>query len=174
MPGLRLRPDVVGTADGLAHGAIRPRVASDPGRVHDRRAAHRRRSAATTAPCRIPTRSASAPTGSICTRPPAANRTSTSSCPFQIPLGALVPRAAREPVAARKNIGTTHITNGAYRLHPVEWNIGEAAGHARRVLRGTVNDAPRRARVGGAARRLQRELVACGVELSWPDEVRAY
>ena len=22
----------------------------------------------------------------------------------------------------------THITNGCYRLHPVEWNIGEAAG----------------------------------------------
>ncbi|MGG2474547.1 FAD-dependent oxidoreductase, partial [Rhizobium sp. BR5] len=27
-----------------------------------------------------------------------------------------------------KNIGTTHITNGCYRLHPVEWNIGEVAG----------------------------------------------
>jgi hypothetical protein len=32
-------------------------------------------------------------------------------------------------LAANKNIGTTHITNGCYRLHPVEWNIGEAAGH---------------------------------------------
>ena len=29
---------------------------------------------------------------------------------------------------ACKNIGTTHITNGCYRLHPVEWNIGESAG----------------------------------------------
>ncbi len=29
---------------------------------------------------------------------------------------------------ANKNLGTTHITNGCYRLHPVEWNIGEAAG----------------------------------------------
>ena len=29
---------------------------------------------------------------------------------------------------AGKNIGTTHITNGCYRLHPVEWNVGEAAG----------------------------------------------
>lgn len=28
---------------------------------------------------------------------------------------------------ACKNIGTTHITNGCYRLHPVEWGIGEAA-----------------------------------------------
>jgi hypothetical protein len=31
-------------------------------------------------------------------------------------------------IAGAKNIGTTHITNGCYRLHPVEWNVGEAAG----------------------------------------------
>jgi hypothetical protein len=31
-------------------------------------------------------------------------------------------------IPANKNIGTTHITNGCYRLHPVEWSIGEAAG----------------------------------------------
>ena len=29
---------------------------------------------------------------------------------------------------ACKNIGTTHLTNGCYRLHPVEWNIGESVG----------------------------------------------
>ena len=29
---------------------------------------------------------------------------------------------------ANKNIGTTHITNGCFRLHPVEWSIGEAVG----------------------------------------------
>lgn len=29
---------------------------------------------------------------------------------------------------ACKNIGTTHSTNGCYRLHPVEWNIGKAVG----------------------------------------------
>src|SRR5260370_10306483 len=48
--------------------------------------------------------------------------------PFQIPLGALLPVQITNLVAASKNIGTTHITNGWYRLHPVEWNIGEAAG----------------------------------------------
>lgn len=48
--------------------------------------------------------------------------------PFQIPLGALVPVRLRNLLAAAKNIGTTHITNGCFRLHPVEWNIGEAAG----------------------------------------------
>jgi hypothetical protein len=48
--------------------------------------------------------------------------------PFQIPLGALIPIRMENMLPACKNIGTTHITNGCYRLHPVEWNIGEAAG----------------------------------------------
>ena len=51
-----------------------------------------------------------------------------ASLPFQIPLGALIPQRAENLLAACKNIGTTHITNGCYRLHPVEWNIGESAG----------------------------------------------
>ncbi|NLS97114.1 MAG: FAD-dependent oxidoreductase [Planctomycetaceae bacterium] len=50
------------------------------------------------------------------------------SLPFQIPLGALLPCRVRNLLPASKNLGTTHITNGCYRLHPVEWNIGEAAG----------------------------------------------
>jgi FAD dependent oxidoreductase len=48
--------------------------------------------------------------------------------PFQIPLGALIPVHTKNLLPACKNIGTTHLTNGAYRLHPVEWDIGEAAG----------------------------------------------
>ena len=48
--------------------------------------------------------------------------------PFQIPLGALLPVRMDNLIPACKNIGTTHVTNGCYRLHPVEWNIGEAAG----------------------------------------------
>ena len=50
------------------------------------------------------------------------------SLPFQIPLGALLPRRVENLLPANKNIGTTHITNGCYRLHPVEWSIGESAG----------------------------------------------
>lgn len=50
------------------------------------------------------------------------------SLPFQIPLGALLPKRIENLLPANKNIGTTHITNGCYRLHPVEWSIGEAAG----------------------------------------------
>lgn len=52
-----------------------------------------------------------------------------SALPFQIPLGSLIPVRVNNLLAACKNIGTTHITNGCYRLHPVEWNIGEAAGY---------------------------------------------
>ncbi|MFI8687566.1 FAD-dependent oxidoreductase [Rossellomorea sp. NPDC077527] len=48
--------------------------------------------------------------------------------PFYIPLGALIPKDADNLLAGCKNIGSTHITNGCYRLHPVEWNIGEACG----------------------------------------------
>ncbi len=50
------------------------------------------------------------------------------SLPFQIPLGALIPQRMTNLFPANKNIGTTHITNGCYRLHPVEWSIGEAVG----------------------------------------------
>jgi hypothetical protein len=50
------------------------------------------------------------------------------SLPFQIPLGSLIPQRVENLIPANKNIGTTHITNGCYRLHPVEWSIGEAVG----------------------------------------------
>ena len=51
-----------------------------------------------------------------------------ASLPFQIPLGALIPKRMENLLPACKNIGTTHITNGCYRLHPVEWSIGETVG----------------------------------------------
>lgn len=51
-----------------------------------------------------------------------------SSLPFQIPLGALIPQDCDNLLPACKNLGVTHISNGCYRLHPVEWNIGESAG----------------------------------------------
>lgn len=51
-----------------------------------------------------------------------------ASVPFQIPLGALIPQRIENLLAGCKNIGTTHLSNGCYRLHPVEWSIGEAAG----------------------------------------------
>ncbi len=48
--------------------------------------------------------------------------------PFEIPLGALIPVRMQNLLPACKNIGATHLTGGCYRLHPVEWNIGESVG----------------------------------------------
>ena len=94
-------------------------------------------------------------------------------CPFQIPLGALLPVRVENLLAAAKNIATTHVTNGAYRLHPVEWNIGEAAGQlaAFCVRTGTPPGAVRADPARLTA--FQAELAQAGVELRWPD-VRAY
>ncbi len=88
--------------------------------------------------------------------------------PFQIPLGALLSPDAGNLVAAAKNIGTTHITNGCYRVHPVEWSVGEAAGAlaAHCLASGAepigVRQSPAR------LTEFQRMLVARGVDLAWP------
>jgi FAD dependent oxidoreductase len=55
--------------------------------------------------------------------------------PFEIPLGALIPVRMENLLPGAKNLGTTHIANGCHRLHPVEWNVGEAAGRWRRSAR---------------------------------------
>lgn len=47
---------------------------------------------------------------------------------FTIPLGAMIPEKMTNLIPACKNISTTHLSGGCYRLHPVEWNIGEVAG----------------------------------------------
>ena len=90
--------------------------------------------------------------------------------PFQIPLGALIPLAPRNLLAAGKNIGTTHITNGCYRLHPVEWNIGEAAGAlAAFVLE--VKHPPRAIHEElSLVRQFQGRLLEEGVPLDWPTD----
>ncbi len=91
-----------------------------------------------------------------------------SSLPFQIPFGALIPRNGGNLLAAAKNIGTTHISNGCYRLHPVEWNIGEAAGMAAaEALRTRISPSAIRASSKALAE-FQRNLTAAGFELSWP------
>ena len=92
-----------------------------------------------------------------------------ASSPFEIPLGALLPVRIDNLLPAGKNVGTTHITNGAFRLHPVEWNIGEAVGTLasfcleRRTSPREVRDTPR------LLEELQSQLARNGVELHWPD-----
>ncbi|PWF26574.1 FAD-dependent oxidoreductase [Ancrocorticia populi] len=93
--------------------------------------------------------------------------------PFQIPLGALISRDAGNLLAGAKNIGTTHITNGAYRVHPVEWSIGVAVGalaqmcHEHGVEPATVRSDD------GMLRELQAMLTEkLGAQLAWPERIR--
>ena len=91
--------------------------------------------------------------------------------PFQIPLGALLPVRVGNLIAGGKNLGTTHITNGCYRLHPVEWNIGEAAGALaafaleERMAPAAVHERPE------LLQRFQRRLLGEGLPLAWLTEV---
>ena len=49
--------------------------------------------------------------------------------PFEIPMSSMIPKRIHNLIPACKNIGCTHLTSGCYRLHPVEWNVGEVAGY---------------------------------------------
>ncbi len=94
--------------------------------------------------------------------------------PFEIPLGALIPVRVDNLLAGAKDIATTHVTNGAYRLHPVEWSVGEAAGHLAAFC-GARRSLPRAVRADPALlREFRDELAAAGVELAWPPGVAAY
>lgn len=89
------------------------------------------------------------------------------SLPFQIPLGALIPQRVDNLLPACKNIGTTHITNGCYRLHPVEWSVGEAVGmllayaKEKKVLPRTVRE--NRTLLSDFQQRMQSQ----GAEIGW-------
>lgn len=90
------------------------------------------------------------------------------SLPFQIPLGALIPKRMENLLPANKNIGTTHITNGCYRLHPVEWNIGESVGMlVAYALEKNVK--PREVRANTELlKEFQQLIQSQGIETRWP------
>jgi len=99
------------------------------------------------------------------------NYIDVSSLPFQIPLGALIPKRVENLLAANKNIGTTHITNGCYRLHPVEWNIGEAVGELLAFCMAKKKQ-PRQVRKDeGLLKDFQTGLTKAGFDLDWPEEI---
>ena len=170
--GLRLRRDVVETGDGLAkHAYIREsrRIRAEFTVVEQHVGVD----------ARSPLQGAevfpdSVGIGSyrIDLHPSTRQRTyvDISSWPFQIPLGALIPVRLENLLPACKNIGVTHITNGCYRLHPVEWSIGEVSGAlaAYCLTRGL---APREVRnTPMQLQDFQRMLTGVlGIELSWPN-----
>jgi hypothetical protein len=169
-PGLYLRPDITGTRDGLAKAPYiresrRLRALFTVTENHVGRQARGSDRAAWFADS----------VGVGCYRidlhPSTGgdNYVDVSSLPFQIPLGALVPVRVENLLAGAKNIGTTHVSNGCYRLHPVEWGIGEAAGSlaAFCVER---HCSPQQVHQSQAlTEAFQQVLRRQGVELSWPD-----
>jgi hypothetical protein len=88
--------------------------------------------------------------------------------PFQIPLGSLIPVRVENLLPGGKNLGVTHITNGAFRVHPVEWSVGEAAGLlAAFCLEHRIPPRHVRAR-RSLLEAFQALLRGNGVELAWP------
>lgn len=168
-PGLRLRGDVMGTEDGLAQMAyiresrrikaeftvveqhLSPEIRGEQGAVRYED-------------------SVGIGYYHIDLHPSTGGRNyiDVASLPFHIPLGSLLPVRMNNLLPACKNIGTTHITNGCYRLHPVEWNIGEASGALAAYCldrgispRSVQNDKAELAD-------FQKLLTKHGVELAWP------
>ena len=120
-PGLRLRPDITGTADGLAKfpyiresrriraefTVLEQHVGTDArrkltGKTGDDVAAAHFEDSVGVGSYRIDLHPASG----------GENYIDISSLPFEIPMGALVPRRVENLLAAAKNLGVTHITNG--------------------------------------------------------------
>ena len=166
-PGLRLRPDVTGTEDGLAKSLyIREsrRIRAET-TVCEQHVSSALRDRAEHFPDSV---------GIGCYRidlhPSTGgdNYVDIGCCPFQIPLGALLPVRVENLLPACKNLGVTHITNGAYRLHPVEWAVGEAAG----ALAAFCLDTGTRPRAVRADPARLADFQAClraqGVPLEWP------
>jgi len=94
------------------------------------------------------------------------------SWPFQIPLGALLPVRVENLLPASKNLGVTHITNGCYREHPTEWNIGESAG-ALAAYCLEYRAVPRQMRQDQVRLHDFQQLLTnkLGIQLAWPEEI---
>lgn len=175
--GLRLRHDIVGTEDGLAkypyvRESRRIKAAFTVTELHVGTEARMKATGASAADVTAVPFPDSVGIGnySIDLHPSSGgdNYIDFGARPFQIPLGALIPQRMENLLPACKNIGTTHLTNGCYRLHPVEWNIGEAVG----ALAGFCVAKKQSPRVVGKNAALlaefQSHLEAQGVRLAWP------
>ena len=168
--GLRSAPRRGGHGGRPGHVPLRARVAPHPRGVHRHRAARGHAGAQGSRWRRRSRDSVGVGSYRIDLHPSSGgdNYIDVSSLPFQIPLGALIHRRVENLLPAAKNLGVTHITNGCYRLHPVEWNIGESAALA----------AARAVRTGRTPREIRNDkkllaefqawVQAQGVEIAWP------
>jgi hypothetical protein len=178
-PGLRLRGDITGGPNGLAKGVyVREsrRIQAQFTVLEQHVGVEARRELAAKGKVGAEIFQDSVGIGSyrIDLHPSTGRRNyiDISSYPFQIPLGALLPVRMRNLLPACKNLGVTHITNGCYRLHPVEWNIGEAAGALAAYCLGTGQEPSQVRNSGRHLEMFQTQLVKLGVRLSWPEYAR--
>jgi hypothetical protein len=173
-PGLRLRPDILGSPDGFA---MHPYV----------RESRRIKACFTVLETHVgveargPVRGAepfsdSVGIGSyrIDLHPTTGGRgyVDIASWPFQIPLGALVPVRMRNLLPAGKNLGVTHVTNGCFRLHPIEWNVGEVAGALAASCINAHSEPQAVLEHRGRVAEFQKLITDLGVLLSWPEHIR--
>jgi hypothetical protein len=176
-PGLRLRPDIVGTEDGMAkYPYIREsRRIQAEFTVLEQHVGTEARARLLGVPEKAVTPEVFADSVGIGSyridlHPSTGgdNYIDVASVPFQIPLGSLLPRRVENLLPACKNLGVTHITNGCYRLHPVEWNIGEAVGALVAFCQAHRRQ-PREVRAQASLlAEFQGELTRQGVRLEWP------
>lgn len=173
--GLKLREDVVGSQDGLAkHVYVREsrRIKAEFTVLEEHVGLEQRQGleGAESFPDTV---------GTGCYRidlhPSSANRNYVyvGSYPFQIPLGALIPVRVENLLPACKNLGVTHITNGCFRLHPVEWAIGEAAGTLAAFCLARDTSPRSVLHRDGLRSEYQGLLVRSGADLYWPAHARA-
>ncbi len=95
------------------------------------------------------------------------------SLPYQIPLGMMLSPTVSNLIAAGKCAATTHLTNGAYRLHPTEWAMGEAAADLAAYCLANAC-APAQVRSQPAhLRALQAQLIQRGTPLYWTPDLPA-
>ncbi|MBC2592930.1 FAD-dependent oxidoreductase [Ruficoccus amylovorans] len=88
---------------------------------------------------------------------------------YQIPYTAMVTDELVNFSVAGKCLGVTQIANGAYRLHPEEWAIGQAAGvMAAYCLTHQEHEWPL---AGWDLHRYQQELVRAGIPLYWYEDI---
>ena len=175
-PGLRLRPDITGTTDGLAkHPYIREsrRIRAEFTVIEQHVGTDARRKVTASSGDLVAEHfpdSVGVGSYRIDLHPASGgdNYIDISSLPFEIPMGALIPHRVENLLAAAKNLGVTHITNGCYRLHPVEWNVGESAALlATRAVQ--LKTPPRRIRSNEKLlREFQAWITDQGVEIAWP------
>lgn len=169
-PGLHMRPDITNTDDGLA---MAPYV-RESRRIKAMGTVLEEHVSASQHPGRDRAPSLNDSVGVGCYRIDLHPSTSgegyldLSTLPFEIPLGALIPMETENLIPACKNIGTTHITNGCFRLHPVEWNIGESAGSLAAYCVLSKVDQRDVLMNQSHLTEFQRLLERQGIEIHWP------